>query len=1161
MRTVRAILTPLVSLCLICSCTAINDRLDELENRIAALETLCAQMNEEITAIESLVSAVQAGDYITEVLPVTEDGAVTGYEIHFAKQEPIVIRNGKDGAPGADGTDGVDGADGYTPQIGVRMDEDGVYYWTLDGEWLLDDSGNKLRVQGRDGADGTDGADGAPGVDGAPGADGASGADGKDGVTPQFKIEDGYWFISYDGGTTWEQLGQATGDPGKDGADGQDGVPGASSISIEEREDAVVFTLADGTVITIPKQSPLSIEFAEEDLVVMTANSSKDIRYTITGTSESVEIEVITSADIQAKAVPDAASPLTGVISIHTGPTIDEYTKAVILVADGTRVIMRTLAFEEATLYATLSNEVSVGAEGGEIELYYMSNMDCSVTISSSSQSWIHLPQAVTKAVAEHSITLTVDANNNDLPRVGRVMVGDPEGMHINYFINQETEYVMNISERDALIAIYNAYGGDSWSEQYRLNWCSDLPLDQWAGVGLDDEGHVDRLELHPSYGFYEMPEAIGALTYLDTLIYNRGGTSISRYISNCETLKFLCIINMIGEIPKELFYCSELRYLFIVGAIGSGGMCGPIPEEIGNLTKLEELFIGGSVEGIIPSTIGNCKNLELLELTSTNLTGPIPESIGQLSHLRGLFITNSPFSGTVPESVGYLPNLSIVNLSNNNLSGDIPESLLENEDLWQNNWGNILYGNNFNPDSYYIEGWDFDVEDLNGNRINSALEYAENEFTLIAICDAFLEDISLLKSLYEDFHDKGLDVIVSCDIDYGAVTEDELRQYVAQNEIPFSVVAASEDNPIAENISVSFSDVWGTYTGCGYGSYPYILIDHAGKVVLLEESTFRVNNVRVYLEKVLDEHYTSVDKSMDGVVEVLQHAEEGNGIDLILMGEAYSDRMIADGTYRKDMTRAMEAFFSEEPFTSFRNYFNVYMVNAVSDSEVFSDLTSTVFHVGYQLYGDDEVVMQYAGNAVSDLEEAVIIVAVNGGDEAGPSTGIRTFDKTGDYGCGLGITYVSASASDEEFRYQILSDACGWGFAKLADEGRLNSAFYPMYGTQPNYQQSMDDYGWYRNMDFTTEPAEVKWAHFLSDERYKDEGLGIYIGGGGYSDAYKPSQSSIMSGDVSAGFNAPSREAIYYRIHRLAFGESWEYDYEEFVTYDAINRQPSLSE
>ena len=399
-------MAPLVSFFLICSCTAISDRLDELENRIAAIESLCAQMNDDIAAMEAIVSAQQAGDYITEVLPITEDGAVTGYEIHFAKQEPIVIRNGKDGAPGADGTDG---ADGYTPQIGVRMDDDGVCYWTLDGEWLLDGSGNRLRVYGSDGAD------------------------GKDGVTPQLKIEDGYWFISYDG-TTWEQLGQATGDPGKDG---QDGVSGASSISIEEREDAVVFTLADGTVITIPKQSPLSIEFAEEDLVVMTANSSKDIRYTITGTSESVEIEVITSADIQAKAVPDAASPLTGVISIHTGPTIDEYTKAVILVADGTRVIMRTLAFEEAGLQVVDNTKKSVGAEGGEVTLEYLSNLDVEVIIPEAVGSWIsEAPQ--TRALTPGTVTLLVSRNDGALRTATVTLRSTYGGLAIDYTIEQE---------------------------------------------------------------------------------------------------------------------------------------------------------------------------------------------------------------------------------------------------------------------------------------------------------------------------------------------------------------------------------------------------------------------------------------------------------------------------------------------------------------------------------------------------------------------------------------------------------------------------------------------------------------------------------------------------------------------------------------------------
>ena len=39
-------------------------------------------------------------------------------------------------------------------------------------------------------------------------------------------------------------------------------------------------------------------------------------------------------------------------------------------------------------------------------------------------------------------------------------------------------------------------------------------------------------------------------------------------------------------------------------------------------------------------------------------------------------------------------------------------------------------------------------------------------------------------------------------------------------------------------------------------------------------------------------------------------------------------------------------------------------------------------------------------------------------------------------------------------------------------------------------------------------------------------------------------------------GFNAPSREAIYTRINKLAFGESWQYDYEDFVAYDAVNRR-----
>ena len=52
----------------------------------------------------------------------------------------------------------------------------------------------------------------------------------------------------------------------------------------------------------------------------------------------------------------------------------------------------------------------------------------------------------------------------------------------------------------------------------------------------------------------------------------------------------------------------------------------------------------------------------------------------------------------------------------------------------------------------------------------------------------------------------------------------------------------------------------------------------------------------------------------------------------------------------------------------------------------------------------------------------------------------------------------------------------------------------------------------------------------------------------------WRPTVESIMRYNWG-GFNAPSREAIYYRIHKLAYGADWKYDYEEFVKYDEINR------
>ena len=156
----------------------LTGRVDSLESRVQKLEELCNQMNTNIEALQSLVNALENNDCIISVVPIDENGETIGYTITFKKSLPITIYHGKDGV---DGLNGVDGKDGTTPVIGVKKDVDGIYYWTLNGEWLKDNVGNKIKAQGTDGKDGEDGQPGVDGEDGKDGEDGQPGVDGEDG--------------------------------------------------------------------------------------------------------------------------------------------------------------------------------------------------------------------------------------------------------------------------------------------------------------------------------------------------------------------------------------------------------------------------------------------------------------------------------------------------------------------------------------------------------------------------------------------------------------------------------------------------------------------------------------------------------------------------------------------------------------------------------------------------------------------------------------------------------------------------------------------------------------------------------------------------------------------------------------------------------------------
>ena len=313
------------------------------------------------------------------------------------------------------------------------------------------------------------------------------------------------------------------------------------------------------------------------------------------------------------------------------------------------------------------------------------------------------------------------------------------------------------------------------------------------------------------------------------------------------------------------------------------------------------------------------------------------------------------------------------------------------------------------------------------------------------------------------------------------------------------------------------------------------------------------------YTDLPAPDYYTSTDYTQDGTIVQLQKATEGNGINVVLMGDGYSDRQIADGSYKADMEYVYSKLFTKEPYQSYKHLFNVSYVNAVSATEGFeygNTALSCGFGDGTYVYGNDNAVFQYAQKVVesSKIDETLVIVVLNSNNYAGTCFMYYPNSSGTDHGKGAAVAYFPKGESSETFAQLLHHEANGHGFAKLADEYA-----YDYMGTIPSEevestknQQSL--YGWWKNVDFTNDPAQVRWKKFLEDTRYAKEGLGVFEGGLTYwSGVWRPTENSIMRHNEGE-FNAPSREAIYYRIHKLAYGADWKYDYEKFVEYDAVN-------
>jgi len=288
-----------------------------------------------------------------------------------------------------------------------------------------------------------------------------------------------------------------------------------------------------------------------------------------------------------------------------------------------------------------------------------------------------------------------------------------------------------------------------------------------------------------------------------------------------------------------------------------------------------------------------------------------------------------------------------------------------------------------------------------------------------------------------------------------------------------------------------------------------------------------------------------------------LQKATRGNngGINIVILGDGYDAKDISSGLYLADMKEQVENFFGIEPYTTYRDYFNVYTAFPLSTETGVGTINTirynrfnTTFTGGVGLKCDYDEVFRYALNAPtvteSNLDQTLIIIVPNSTDYGGICQMWET-------GAAIAFCPKSTYGYPLDTRGVIQHEAGGHGFGKLADEYIYHNAFIDFCQCtccgHDAAIKAAKSLGWYDNIELTGKMHEVGWSHFIFDSRYSDI-VDIYEGGYMHSrGVFRSEQNSCMNNDIPY-YSTISRESIVKRIKRYA-GE--EYNFEDFVAND----------
>ncbi|WP_286438115.1 leucine-rich repeat protein [Bacteroides acidifaciens] len=550
---------------------------DNLDKRVTALEELCNNMNENILSLQTIVNALQQKDLIESVTELPDNG---GYTINFTSGKFINIYNGNDGE---------DGEDGATPIISVRQDSDGIYYWTVNGQWLIV-SGRKVK------AIGTDGVDGKP---------------GEDGVTPSLKIEEGYWYISYDNEVSWEQLGKATGENGADGQPGKDGIDGINVFkSVTEDAKNVYFTLADDSIITIPKvdTSEFAISFDTPDVVIKDGGTSKTISYSITDATENTIVKTISQDGWKATVNPLSAD--RGTITITAPDPIAE-SEILVFANDGSyRTVMASLNCMQGQI-SIADNYFDVTSNGGMQAIKVTTNLDYMIEIPDDATSWLSLAPA-TRAMRDDTIYFEIAANNG-IQRYATIALKDENGCILQTIIFRQLGLYTEVNietkgDLENVLAPYDYANLESLKITGVLNDVDFLFIYRMMPKLRNLDISEVAITTLPAKAFYNS-------TNVENLFLPKTLTIIGEEMFRKSKLKSITIQSMVETIEANAFTSCSLTSIIIPASVGSLG-----PNVFNNCSFLERVrFVYGSqLKTIENGSYANCSALKYITIPTS---------------------------------------------------------------------------------------------------------------------------------------------------------------------------------------------------------------------------------------------------------------------------------------------------------------------------------------------------------------------------------------------------------------------------------------------------------------------------------------------------------------------------------------------------------------